>query len=132
MIQLDTHVLLWLRSGSRRLGSGARLEIDRAWRSGAVCVSAVSFWELGMLMAKGRISYPMEVTPWRLEMIEQGLLEVVLDGEIGIRAANLTDFVADPADRLIVATALGGHRLATADRHILAWPGPLQRLDATV
>ena len=38
----------------------------------------------------------------------------------------------DPSDRLIVATALvGGHQLVTADRLILAWSGPLRRLDAT-
>ncbi len=36
----------------------------------------------------------------------------------------------DPADRLIVATALGGHQLLTADQRILNWPGPLSRLDA--
>jgi len=40
--------------------------------------------------------------------------------------------IADPADRLIVATALGGHRLVTADRHLLDWPGALRRLDAAV
>ncbi|MCY4101762.1 MAG: type II toxin-antitoxin system VapC family toxin [bacterium] len=130
MILLDTHVLLWLWEGSRRLGAGARLEIDRAWRDGEVCVSAFSFWEVSMLRAKGRIRAPEEIERWRREQIEQGLVEVAVDGEIGIRAANLPDFVADPADRLIVATALEGHRLVTADRHLLDWPGPLQRLDA--
>ena len=130
MILLDTHVLLWLRSGSRRLGTRARLEIDRAWRDGEVCVSAFSFWELGMLRAKGRISYPEEVEQWRRQQIEQGLIEVPVDGEIGIRAANLPDLVADPADRMIVATALEGHRLVTADRHLIDWPGPLQCIDA--
>ena len=103
MILLDTHVLLWLWEGSRRLGTGARLEIDRAWRDGEVCVSAFSFWEVSMLRAKGRIRAPEEIERWRREQIEQGLVEVAVDGEIGIRAANLPDFVADPADRLIVA-----------------------------
>lgn len=40
------------------------------------------------------------------------------------------DFHADPADRLIVSTALDGHRLVTADQRILDWPGPLSRLRA--
>ncbi len=132
MILLDTHVLLWLLVGSRRLGAGARLEIDRAWRDGEVCVSAISFWEVALLKSKGRIDSPEEVEQWRLEQIEQGLVEVAVSGEIGIRAANLPAFVADPADRLIVATALGGHRLVTADRHLLDWPGALRRLDAAV
>ena len=43
----------------------------------------------------------------------------------------LADFHRDPADRLIVATALQGHQLVTEDRRILAWPGPLNRLRAT-
>ena len=130
MIVLDTHVLLWLRSGDRRLGAGARSEIERAWRAGEVCVSAISFWEVALLKVKGRIRFPEDVAQWRREQLEQGVIEVAVDGEIGIRAANLPDFVADPADRLIIATALGGHRLVTADRRLVDWPGPLRRLDA--
>jgi len=130
VILLDTHVLIWLWSGSRRLGPVARLEIDRAWRDGEVCVSAFSYWEVGMLKAKGRIRVREEIEQWRREQLDQGLVEVPVSGEIGIRAANLPDFVADPSDRLIVATALEGHRLVTADRHLLDWPGALQRLDA--
>ena len=39
-------------------------------------------------------------------------------------------FHADPAGRIIVATAQAGHRLVTGDRRILDWPGLLARLDA--
>ena len=56
--------------------------------------------------------------------------EIVMDGAIGIRANAQADFHADPADRIIVATALSGHRLVTADERILAWTGNLDRLDA--
>ena len=52
------------------------------------------------------------------------------DGEIGIRANELPDFHPDPADRIIVATAMNGHQLVTADRRILDWSGNLRRLDA--
>lgn len=37
----------------------------------------------------------------------------------------------NPADLIIVATALRGHRLMTADRLSLEWPGSINRLDAT-
>ena len=40
---LDTQAMLWLRLGDRRLGTRARHLIDRAWQSGEVCVSAISF-----------------------------------------------------------------------------------------
>ena len=128
---LDTHAALWLRAGDARLGSVARAEIQRAWENEEVAVSAISFWEMAMLQAKGRIGYPDDVSQWRLEQLGQGLIEIPVDGEIGIRANALEGFHADPADRIIVATALNGHQLVTADRRILDWPGDLRRLDAT-
>ena len=131
MILLDTHVMLWLRLGDARLGTGARTEIDRAWLADEVCVSAVSFWEVALLKNRQRISFPDDVGLWRREQLEQGVIEIPVDGAIGIRAATLPDFRADPADRLIVATALEGHRLVTADRRILDWPGQVSRLDAS-
>ena len=130
MTLLDTHVLLWLRLGDARLGTGARIEIDRAWQAGQVGVSAISFWEVAMLKDKGRIRFPEDVALWRREQLEQGMVEIAVDGEIGIRAVGLADFHADPADRLIVATALQGHRLVTADQRILDWLGEVGRLDA--
>ena len=130
MILLDTHVMLWLRLGERKLGTRARAEIDRAWQSGEVAVSAISFWEVAMLKAKGRIEFPEDVALWRREQLAQGVVEIAIDGEIGIHAVGLADFHADPADRLIVATALRGHLLATADGDILDWTGNLRRLDA--
>ena len=131
MLLLDTHVMLWLRLGDARLGSDTRREIERAWQSGEVCVSALSFWEVAMLKAKGRIRFPEDVGLWRREQLEQGVVEIVVDGEIGIRAVNLSDFHSDPADRLIVATALDGHCLVTADEHILGWSGGLTCMRAT-
>lgn len=127
---LDTHVMLWLRLGRRELGTGARVEIDRAWQSGQVAVSAISFWEVAMLKSKGRIRFPEDVALWRKEQLAQGVVEIAVDGEIGIDAVSLIDFHADPTDRFIVATALRGHLLATADQQILDWTGNVSRLDA--
>ena len=55
---LDTHVLLWFRTGSQRLGQRAREAVERAWAADDVAVSAISFWELAMLVEKGRIAFP--------------------------------------------------------------------------
>ena len=49
---LDTHVLLWFRTGSQRLGQRAREAVERAWAADDVAVSAISFWELAMLVEK--------------------------------------------------------------------------------
>ena len=127
---IDTQVMLWLRLGSPRLGPRARLEIEEAWQSDDLAVSAISFWEVAMLGAKGRIQLALDVGQWRREQLEQGLVEIPIDGAIAIRAGLLSDMHGDPADRIIVATALQGHRLATADERLLNWSGRLGRLDA--
>ena len=63
-------------------------------------------------------------------LINHGLIEIPADGAIVARAGLLTDIHGVPADRNIVATALGGHKLVTADERILGWSGNLGRLDA--
>ena len=126
----DTHALVWLWTGDNQLGPNARTTIDGALRDGDLAVSAMTFWEVAMLRAKNRLDFPEDVTAWRQELLGQGLIEIPVDGEIGIRANALTDFHADPADRIIVATAMNGHQLVTADHRILNWPGGLQCLDA--
>ena len=130
MILLDTHVLLWFRLDHARLGAESGSAIERAWRVGEAAVSAISFWEIAMLQAKRRLTLLQDIGAWRQRLFREGLKEVPVDGEIGTRAAKLADFHQDPADRLIVSTALGGHRLVTADQRILDWPGPLLRLRA--
>ena len=130
MLIMDTHTLVWLRYGDSRLGNDARRESELAWRNNDAAVSAFTFWEVAMLRTKDRVDSPEDVAAWRRELLGQGLIEIPVDGDIGIRANALAGFHADPADRIIVATALSGHRLVTADERILGWSGSLDRLDA--
>lgn len=131
MTLADTHALIWLWTGDDQLGSDARRIIDSALQDGDLAVSAMTFWEVAMLRGKERLAFPEDVAAWRRELLGQGLIEIPVDGEIGIRANELADFHADPADRIIVATAMASHQLVTADRRILDWHGELRRLDAT-
>lgn len=131
MILLDTHVLLWYESADRRMGSQARDVLERALWEHAVAVSAISFWEVGMQIRKGRVDLRIDLGAWRRDLLEKGLIEIPVDGGIGVDAGLLSDLHGDPADRIIVATAMRGHRLMTADRLILGWPGSINRLDAT-
>ena len=132
MILLDTHVLLWQERGDRRLGLQARRTFERVLQIGDAAVSAISFWEVGMLIRKGRLDFRLDLDAWHQDLLDQGLVEIAVDGRIAARAGLLSNMHGDPADRLIVATALvGGHQLVTADHLILAWPGPLRRRDAT-
>ena len=132
MILLDTHVLLWHELGNPKLGPQARRTFERALQTGDAAISAISFWEVGMLIQKGRLDFRLDLDAWRQDLLDQDLVEIPLEGRIAARAGLLPNMHGDPADRLIVATALvGGHQLVTSDHRILAWPGPLRRLDAT-
>lgn len=130
MILLDTHALVWHLLDHSQLGASARQEIHRSWKKDEVCVSVISFWELGTLTRKNRIQLEVDVRELRAELLRDGLMEIPVDGNVAIRANELTNFHKDPADRFIVATSLQGHRLVTADRRILEWPGELERIDA--
>lgn len=75
-----------------------------------------------MLEKKGRLYLQQHPAAWRRDLLTMGLQEIPLDGAIGVTAAGLDDFHADPADRMIVATALRvGATLVTADERILGW-----------
>ena len=130
MILLDTHILLWQEHGDLRLGPQTRRAIAHALQEDRAAVSAISFWEIGMRVQKGQLSLLLDLGAWRRDLLGQGLIEIPVDGGIAARAGLLQDMHGDPADRIIVATALEGHQLVTSDDKILKWPGPLNRLDA--
>ena len=46
MILLDTHVVVWVRTGDRRLGSLARTQAETALREGNAAVSAMAEGEI--------------------------------------------------------------------------------------
>ena len=131
MILLDTHVLLWHEQGDRRLGVKTRQVVERVLQERSGAVSSISYWEIGMRIQKGQLEFLLDLDAWRRELLDQGLIEIPVDGAIAARAGLLVDMHGDPADCLIVATALQGHQLLTADRRILDWSGQLSRLDAT-
>lgn len=83
-----------------------------------------------MRAAKGHLELPFAIDAWRQELLQRGIVEIPVDGDIAIRAGLLRDMHGDPADRIIVATAQDGHQLMTADRQILGWGGDLLSINA--
>ena len=83
-----------------------------------------------MLVNKGKIKLFKDLNVWTQKSLDQGLKPISIDSKIAIRAGSLRDLHGDPADRIIVATALEGYQLVTADRQILNWSGQLNRLNA--
>jgi PIN domain nuclease of toxin-antitoxin system len=132
-VVLDTNALIWLLKESDQLGRSAERRIGEAFRTDKVCVSAVSFWEVGMLISKERLKLDKPVIAWRRDALGLGIEEVALDGEMAIDSTTLAGLHGDPTDRFIVATALKLNiPLVTSDARLLAWKGPLVCIDARV
>lgn len=98
----------------------AALQDARA--TGAIRLSAISIWEVGMLDAKGRLDLFMPVAQWVKGALAGVSLEP-LSPEVAILSSRLSGaFHYDPADRIIAATAqANGFRLLTADAKMLLY-----------
>jgi PIN domain nuclease of toxin-antitoxin system len=133
MLFVDTHVLVWLDEGSPRLGTEALQVINRALASGQLGVASISFWEIAMLVRKRRLDIRIELDVWRLELLQNGLLEIPFQGSTALRAGQLQDFHGDSADRMIVATALEhSATLVAAEQKILDWGNRHHKIDASL
>ncbi|MGH8461757.1 MAG: type II toxin-antitoxin system VapC family toxin [Stenotrophobium sp.] len=122
MIVLDTHALLWWVTGDGHFSSAARAAVKREQAArGQVLVSAITAWEIAMLVERGRLTLTMGVDEWLLavESIECVSL-VPVTPRVAVQATRLPgEFHKDPADRLIVALAREFNApLVTADGKI--------------
>jgi PIN domain nuclease of toxin-antitoxin system len=96
VILLDTHTLIWLTEGHSQLGDSARHLADEALAHDDLWVSAVSFWETAMLHQRGRIRLVQPVEAWRRRLLDQGVREWPLTGEVGIAAATSSTSIRIP------------------------------------
>jgi len=104
LIVLDTHAFLWWGQRNRRLTRAALRAIERSPRRG---VAAVTLWELARLAEQQRIKVDVDIEAWLEEALAQEGVELLpITPGVAARSTRLGAFHADPADRLIVATAL--------------------------
>lgn len=133
MILLDTNVLLWRVGQDKRLSKQAVRTIDRAVNQNAAYASAISLWEIAMLIRKQRITFGQPLREWsKIAFGSSGLQLVPIDESIAIDAGELEGIHGDPGDRVIIATArILACPLFTADQTILDYGavGHLQVID---
>ena len=124
---LDTHVWLWTLDGTvGSLGDAAKRVIARAAQNRALSVSEFSFWEVAMLVAKGRLELSGDVGVWLERAAEApGLLTVPVTRTVLVQSTRLPgEPHGDPADRILLAQAQAqslGASLLTCDRGIVAY-----------
>jgi len=129
VILLDTHAAIWLVIDG--LGKQSQRIADKALADDRLAISAFSFWELGMLIAKRRLRAVKPAGELRATLLTAGIRELPLSGEIAILAAELENLNGDPADRIIAATAIAHDAtLMTADGNLLRWRHRLKRQNA--
>lgn len=118
MLILDTHAWIWWAAQSPRLSRQAAKAIEKADEVG---VCSHSCLELAMLVAKDRLKLELDVLDWIKKALAQpGVTLLHLTPEIAVASSRLAPAVGpDPADRVIVATALmAGVPLVTCDERI--------------
>jgi PIN domain nuclease of toxin-antitoxin system len=106
---LDTHIALWLDSGDGRLRGSTQALIDGCWQSGGtVLFSAVTTWEIALLVDTGRIDLDVPVEQWVERFLNRpGIEAVPLSHHAASRSYRLHHLEhRDPADRLLIAMAI--------------------------
>lgn len=120
MTLLDTHVWLWWLHDPAKLSASARSTVDSARDSSSLAVSTMSVWELALLVKKGRLELRLSPADIVAHCERLGFLSFLsVTAPIALGAISLEPFHSDPADRLIVATAIHtGATLVTKDERI--------------
>ena len=125
MIVLDTHALVWWIGNPKRLSATARKAIDAAVAANGALVSCISTWEVAMLSLRGRLELALDVSDWlaRVEALPY-LRFVPVDNATALRSVLLPEPLhRDPADRIIIATALAhGAAVVTVDDKLRSYP----------
>lgn len=104
---LDTCGLIWLANGG---GEISKKTLEFIQNADIVYVSAATALEIGCKAVLGKLELPMEADKWYSMALEiHDLVEIPVTGKIAIASASLPFIHKDPADRIIIATAMLNH-----------------------
>ena len=121
---LDTHAAVWITE-DQPIAKGAVEALDAAYRArSTIFVSAISAWEIGMLVSRNRLGLATRPERWFQRLLAiPGVRLADLSPDILIASSFLPgEPPRDPADRIILATARDlGATLITRDRLLLKY-----------
>lgn len=106
MILLDTHALLWWALDPGQLSPVAAKVVDEMEQQGGFA-SSISIWELGVKIMRGKLDLGMSIDEFARRVEHAGVVSLVpVDITLWLASLALRWDHRDPADRVIVATAL--------------------------
>ena len=116
VILLDTNALIRLTSEPEKLSKHAASAIRRANRDGGIAVSAITLWELAWLITRGSVQATGTVESSVEEVAARFAVRPITAKIAALASQFDSDYLKDPCDRLIGATALAeGMVLITSD-----------------
>ncbi len=133
---LDTHVLIWLLLDTERISEFVYQQIQIAADENRIVISAITPWEVALLVSKKKITLQEDVQLWIDKALAlPGIRLYPLTPAIAVASTRLPwEMHPDPADRILAATALHlKATLVTADETLLRYAaaGHLQCLPAS-
>lgn len=106
MILLDTHALLWWALDPDQLSPKATEVADKMEAQGGFA-SSISIWELGVKIQRGKLDLGISIDEFARRVEQGGVVSLVpVDTTVWLASLALRWGHRDPADRVIVATAL--------------------------
>jgi len=121
---LDTCALIWIAAGDP-ISDAAQEALREAGAEGdAICISPISAWEVGLLVARGKLALSMPPKTWLDAFLAQPGVELApMPVDTLVESSFLPGVPPrDPADRIVLATArAAGMRIVTRDRAMLEY-----------
>lgn len=121
MILLDTCTFIWLTTDPKQLSKDTLGLIEN---SEQIWLSAISALEIGTKIRKGKLRLHTPLAEWLEKSLRYyGITESPITIPIATLATELPPIHSDPADRILIATALVNKlTLLTPDEKIRSYP----------
>jgi PIN domain nuclease of toxin-antitoxin system len=131
---LDTCAAIWIADNQPISDGALKVSLSAGESGDPIYVSPITAWELGLLVARGRMSLFMPPERWFARLLQApGLCLAGMSPELLIASSFLPGMPPrDPADRILATTAREyGYTLVTRDRQLLdyAEQGHIQALE---
>lgn len=121
MVVLDTCAFIYDALSPKQLGKTARRVIAEAEAAGQLLCSDISLWEIAMLVSKKRLDPGTDALTFLRVALEARAIRVrPISPEVADLSVSFPSTINhDPADRIIVATAVLEHAtLVTCDANL--------------